>query len=50
MDYENIRVAANSWGLLYLFILFVGVVAFTFRPGTKKQGEKTARSLFQEDN
>lgn len=49
MDYENIRVAANSWGLVYLFILFVGVLAFTFRPGTKKQAERTARILFQED-
>ncbi|MBL4645083.1 MAG: CcoQ/FixQ family Cbb3-type cytochrome c oxidase assembly chaperone [Hyphomicrobiales bacterium] len=49
MDYENMRVAANSWGLVYLFILFVGVLAFTFRPGTKKQAEHTARILFEED-
>ncbi|MCS6762247.1 MAG: cbb3-type cytochrome c oxidase subunit 3 [Candidatus Devosia symbiotica] len=42
MDYDNLRHFADSWGLLYLFIIFLGVVIFLFRPGAKQQAVEAA--------
>lgn len=49
MDYSLFRELADSWGLLYLVVLFVGVIFFTFRPGSKKQAEDIALIPFKED-
>lgn len=49
MDYSTFREIADSWGLLYLFILFVGVIVFTFRPGSKKIAKDIAEIPFKED-
>lgn len=49
MNYESLRVAADSWGLLYLFLLFCGVLFFTFRPGSKKRAEEIAQIPLKED-
>ena len=50
MDYSTFRQFADSWGLLYLFLLFVGVIIFTFRPGSKKTAEEVAKIPLKEDN
>ncbi|MEO0329646.1 MAG: cbb3-type cytochrome c oxidase subunit 3 [Pseudomonadota bacterium] len=50
MDYNLFRELADSWGLLYLFGLFVCVIFFTFRPGSKKQAEEIAQIPFKEDD
>ncbi|MBP5858672.1 cbb3-type cytochrome c oxidase subunit 3 [Marivibrio halodurans] len=47
MDYETFRHFADSWGLLYLVILFVGIVAFTFRPGGSKAARNAAHIPFE---
>ena len=49
MDYSLFREFADSWGLLYLVILFVGVIAFTFRPGSRQLADKIANIPFEED-
>lgn len=49
MDYNTFRELADSWGLLYLFALFVGVIFFTFRPGSRKQADEIAQIPFRED-
>ena len=49
MDYNTFREFSDSWGLLYLFALFIGVILFTFRPGSKKRADDTARIPFKED-
>ena len=49
MDYSIFREFADSWGLLYLFVLFVGVIAFTFRPGSAKKADEIAQIPFKED-
>lgn len=49
MDYSFIRELADSWGLLYLFVMFVCVIFFTFRPGSKKIAEDIAKIPFKED-
>ena len=49
MDYSTLRNLADSWGLLYLVVIFVGVVLFTFRPGSKQQAEKNANIPLREE-
>lgn len=49
MDYESFRQFADSWGLLYLFLMFTGVILYTFRPGTKALSEDAADIPFRED-
>jgi cytochrome c oxidase cbb3-type subunit 4 len=49
MDYETLRHAADSWGLLYMFVLFVGVIIFAFRPGSKKIYDDVANIPLKED-
>ncbi len=49
MDYSLLRQFADSWGLLYLFLLFIGVIAFTFRPGSKEKAQQIAQIPFGED-
>ena len=43
MDYEQFRQFADSWGLLYLFVVFVIVVLFVFRPGSGRLYRDAAR-------
>ncbi len=49
MDYSLLRQFADSWGLLYLVLLFIGVIAFAFRPGSKERAEDIAQIPFKED-
>ncbi|MBI1181278.1 MAG: CcoQ/FixQ family Cbb3-type cytochrome c oxidase assembly chaperone [Alphaproteobacteria bacterium] len=49
MDYHQLRHLADSWGLVYLTVIFVGVVAFLFRPGAKKTYDRAARMPLDED-
>lgn len=49
MDYSTFREIADSWGLLYLFAMFIGVIAFTFRPGSKKIADEVAQIPLKED-
>jgi len=50
MDYETLRQMADSWGLLYLFVVFIGVIVLTFRPGTKQRADDIAQIPLREDN
>ena len=34
--YTFLRHAADSWGLMAMFIFFIGVVLFVYRPGASK--------------
>ncbi|MEM8837841.1 MAG: cbb3-type cytochrome c oxidase subunit 3 [Pseudomonadota bacterium] len=50
MDYETLRQFADSWGLLYLFFMFLAVIAFTFRPGSKKYADQARMIPLKEDD
>ena len=50
MDYNTFREFADSWGLLYLTLLFLGIVLFTFRPGSKKIADDVAQIPLREDD
>lgn len=47
--YSLMREFADSWGLLYMLVIFVGVILFTFRPGTKELYEKQSRIPLDEE-
>jgi len=49
MEYESLRQFADSWGLLYMVVIFIGVVAFTFRPGSKEKADEIANIPLNED-
>ena len=51
MDYQTAIGFAQSWGLVFLFVLFVGVIAYTFFwPGNKKKFEEASRIPLDEDD
>lgn len=50
MDYSTLRQFADSWGLVYLFVLFIGVILFTFRPGSKSLADECAQIPLKEDD
>lgn len=42
MQYDTLRHLADSWGLLYLFAVFLGVAAFMLRPGARDRARDAA--------
>jgi cytochrome c oxidase cbb3-type subunit IV len=49
MSYESFRQFADSWGLVYMVVIFAVVVALVLRPGAKKQADDAANIPFKED-
>ena len=55
-DYSILRQIADSWGLLAMFLFFIGVVLYTFRPGSGAKGLDAANiplrnsDLLEEDD
>lgn len=49
MEYENMRQFADSWGLAYLFALFIIAILFTFRPGSRTHADDAAQIPLKED-
>lgn len=49
MTYEAFRHFADSWGLLYLFAVFIAVILFCLRPAAKQQAQDAANIPFNED-
>lgn len=41
--YTFLRQLADSWGLAVMFLFFVGVIVFVFRPGSKEQYAELAK-------
>ena len=40
---------AQTWGLLYFVILFIGVLAYALWPSNRKRFDEAARSPVRED-
>lgn len=47
--YSTLRAFADSWALLSLFLIFLGVIVWAFRPGSRKLHEDAANSIFRND-
>ncbi|WP_404933547.1 cbb3-type cytochrome c oxidase subunit 3 [Nitratireductor sp. ac15] len=47
--YTALRQFADSWGLLFMALFFIGTVLFAFRPGSRKSAEEAARIPLKDD-
>ena len=47
--YTFLRLLADSWVLLALTLIFVGVVAFAWRPGSRPVHRDAAESIFRNE-
>ncbi|MBN8292637.1 cbb3-type cytochrome c oxidase subunit 3 [Rhodobacter sp. NTK016B] len=48
--YTLLRSFADSWYLLFMTAFFVGIVAWAWRPGSRKVQEDVANSIFRNDD
>lgn len=46
-EYTILRQFADSWMLLLLFVFFIGIVIWVFRPGASKEYKDTANIPFR---
>jgi len=49
MDYNTFRHFADSWGLLYLLVVFLVAVLLALRPGSGERHDAASRIPFKED-
>ena len=47
--YQAMREFADSWGLLYMMLVFIGVVIFAFRPGSREYYKQVAQIPLDEE-
>lgn len=47
--YDILRHFADSWGLLAMVLLFIGLSAWPFRPSARKDNEAAKNMIFAED-
>lgn len=47
--YSFLRQFADSWMLVLMTLLFLGVVAYAFRPGSRKLQDDAANSIFRNE-
>ena len=48
--YTALRTFADMWHLLFMFLFFIGVVLFAFRPGSRKVHDETSNMIFRNDD
>lgn len=48
--YSILREIADSWVLLAMFIFFLGVIVWAFRPGSRKVHEETSQIPFRNED
>lgn len=48
--YSLLREIADSWVLLAMFIFFLGVIVWAFRPGSRKVHDDTANIPFRHED
>ncbi len=47
--YSILRQFADSWGLLVMFLFFLSVILWAFRPGAKAAQDDSADIVFRND-
>ncbi len=48
--YELLRQLADSWGLMAMVVVFLGLIAWPFRPGARKHSDEAATMIFKDEN
>ena len=49
MNFTSLSQFAQTWGLVYLVVLFVGTLVYALRPSAKSKFDDAARIPFKED-
>ena len=49
-SYTTLRHFADSWGLAFMVVSFLGLVAFALRPGAREWHRDAADSIFKDDD
>lgn len=47
MSYETLRHFADSYGLIAMVVVFLGLCLWPFRPGAKRHANDAANSIFE---
>lgn len=47
--YEGLRHLADSWGLGIMALVFLGLIAWPFRPGAREANRAAANLIFADD-
>lgn len=50
MTYNTLRHLADSWGLIFMVIVFIGLCVWPFRPGARERNESAANLIFKDDD
>lgn len=48
--YDVLRHLADSWGLVVMAGIFVGLCLWPFRPGAQAYADEAATSIFKDEN
>jgi cytochrome c oxidase cbb3-type subunit IV len=48
-EYQSLRTFADSWGLLFMLLVFLFVLFRAFRPSARSQHQDAANIPFKED-
>ncbi|MEO0032640.1 MAG: hypothetical protein RIS94_2398 [Pseudomonadota bacterium] len=48
--YDVLRHLADSWGLVAMGVVFIGLCLWPFRPGAQGQNTEAANSIFKDEN
>ncbi|MCF8710010.1 cbb3-type cytochrome c oxidase subunit 3 [Rhizorhapis sp. SPR117] len=49
MSYDALRHFADSWGLVFMGLIFISFVFWTFRPSARDHHHEAAHMIFDED-
>ncbi len=49
MTYQDVSEFAGTYGLVYLFLLFIGMVIYALWPGNKKRFDAASKIPLRED-
>lgn len=50
MTYDQIRHLADSWGLMFMALVFIALVGWTFRKGAGRAHDEAAHSIFRDED
>jgi cytochrome c oxidase cbb3-type subunit 4 len=49
MEFHDVKALSGSIGLAFFFLFFLGVLIWTFRPGSRKRYDAAGRIPLKED-
>ncbi len=50
MNYDALRHFADSWGLVFMGVVFLVLIGWTFRPRARDHHQRAANMIFDRDD